>query len=113
MSSPPIVIVPPASVNKAVTALYALESLGGGHRFATRLIATGPVAKIVVVDKKECCDCTRDRTECTLTVLNQALDSKDIPVERLHVDTQEEAEEAGRRFRRRFRRKKKQKKKRD
>ncbi|GGH54076.1 D-alanyl-D-alanine carboxypeptidase/D-alanyl-D-alanine-endopeptidase [Frigidibacter albus] len=35
--------MPPASVSKAITALYALEHLGAGHRFATRLIATGPV----------------------------------------------------------------------
>ncbi len=34
---------PPASVTKAVTALYALDTLGAGHRFQTRLIATGPV----------------------------------------------------------------------
>lgn len=34
---------PPASVQKAVTALYALETLGAGYRFATRLLATGPV----------------------------------------------------------------------
>lgn len=36
--------LPPASVAKAVTALFALDRLGAGHRFATRLIATGPVA---------------------------------------------------------------------
>lgn len=35
--------VPPASVTKAVTALYALNILGAEYRFATRLIATGPV----------------------------------------------------------------------
>ncbi|WP_283176128.1 D-alanyl-D-alanine carboxypeptidase/D-alanyl-D-alanine-endopeptidase [Gemmobacter sp. 24YEA27] len=35
--------LPPASVTKAVTALYALERLGAGRRFATRLLATGPV----------------------------------------------------------------------
>ncbi len=35
--------LPPASVTKALTALYALDSLGPGHRFETRLIATGPV----------------------------------------------------------------------
>jgi D-alanyl-D-alanine carboxypeptidase/D-alanyl-D-alanine-endopeptidase (penicillin-binding protein 4) len=35
---------PPASVVKAVTALYALETLGPGYRFATRLVATGPVS---------------------------------------------------------------------
>lgn len=35
--------LPPASVVKAVTALYALDRLGAGHRFATRILATGPV----------------------------------------------------------------------
>ncbi|MBP1805390.1 D-alanyl-D-alanine carboxypeptidase/D-alanyl-D-alanine-endopeptidase [Rubellimicrobium aerolatum] len=34
---------PPASVTKAATALYALDALGEEHRFATRLLATGPV----------------------------------------------------------------------
>lgn len=35
--------LPPASVAKALTALYALEFLGEGHRFTTRLLAAGPV----------------------------------------------------------------------
>ena len=39
----PIRALPPASVLKAVTALYALEALGPDHRFQTRLIATGPI----------------------------------------------------------------------
>lgn len=39
----PLMALPPASVAKAVTALYALEALGPDHRFATRLLATGPV----------------------------------------------------------------------
>ena len=34
---------PPASVAKAVTALYALEALGPAHRFRTRIEATGPL----------------------------------------------------------------------
>lgn len=34
---------PPASVAKALTALYALDVLGPNHRFETRLIATGGV----------------------------------------------------------------------
>lgn len=37
------VMMPPASVTKAITAIYALEALGSGHRFATRLVATRPV----------------------------------------------------------------------
>ena len=36
--------MPPASTLKVVTSLYALEHLGAGYRFPTRLIATGPVA---------------------------------------------------------------------
>src|SRR6056297_1662110 len=35
--------LPPASVIKTVTALYALDSLGAEYRFTTRLMATGPV----------------------------------------------------------------------
>lgn len=35
--------LPPASVAKALTALYALETLGPGHRFKTRLLAAGAV----------------------------------------------------------------------
>lgn len=34
---------PPASVMKAMTAAYALDRLGPQHRFATRLLATGPL----------------------------------------------------------------------
>lgn len=33
--------LPPASVTKTITALYALDNLGAGYRFATRLIAEG------------------------------------------------------------------------
>lgn len=36
--------IPPASVTKAVTALYALDMLGPTHRFRTSIIATGPVS---------------------------------------------------------------------
>lgn len=35
--------MPPASVAKTVTSLYAVEHLGRGYRFPTRLIATGPI----------------------------------------------------------------------
>lgn len=40
--------MPPASVAKAVTALYALAQLGPGFRFRTRVLATGPVVEGVV-----------------------------------------------------------------
>lgn len=44
----PTAQVAPASVTKAVTALYALDRLGAGHRFQTRLMATGSVSNGVV-----------------------------------------------------------------
>ncbi|WP_232617678.1 D-alanyl-D-alanine carboxypeptidase/D-alanyl-D-alanine endopeptidase [Pseudooceanicola antarcticus] len=42
-SHAPEASLPPASVGKCLTALYALEVLGPKHRFATRLMATGPL----------------------------------------------------------------------
>lgn len=39
----PLVAHPPASVAKAMTALFALEKLGPQHRFRTRLVADGPI----------------------------------------------------------------------
>ena len=44
----PVLRLPPASVAKTVTSLYALEHLGPEFRFATRVLATGPVASGVV-----------------------------------------------------------------
>jgi len=40
----PILAQPPASVTKAITALYALDSLGSGFRFKTRLMARGSIS---------------------------------------------------------------------
>lgn len=37
--------LPPASVAKAITSLYALNHLGPDHRFVTRVLATGPVVQ--------------------------------------------------------------------
>ena len=42
-SHEPMLPQPPASTAKALTSLYALDRLGAGHRFTTRLVATGPV----------------------------------------------------------------------
>ena len=36
--------LPPASVTKVLTALYALDTFGPSHRFETRLMATGPIS---------------------------------------------------------------------
>ncbi|MFQ1699571.1 D-alanyl-D-alanine carboxypeptidase/D-alanyl-D-alanine-endopeptidase [Loktanella agnita] len=35
--------LPPASVAKTFTSLYAIETLGQGHRFTTRVLADGPI----------------------------------------------------------------------
>lgn len=35
--------MPPASVTKSVTALYALDALGAGHRFRSRVMGSAPV----------------------------------------------------------------------
>jgi D-alanyl-D-alanine carboxypeptidase/D-alanyl-D-alanine-endopeptidase (penicillin-binding protein 4) len=39
---------PPASVTKAITALYALDTLGPDHRFETRLLTTGGIRNGVI-----------------------------------------------------------------
>ncbi|WP_417241853.1 D-alanyl-D-alanine carboxypeptidase/D-alanyl-D-alanine-endopeptidase [Celeribacter sp.] len=41
----PVLRLPPASVAKAVTSIYALEILGAGFTFQTRVFATGPVVE--------------------------------------------------------------------
>ncbi len=40
--------LPPASVAKALTAGYALDTLGPGHHFVTRVVATGPIKEGVL-----------------------------------------------------------------
>ena len=62
----------------------------------TTVAAASPaVAKIVFVDQEEACDCTRKRIDGTWAALQEALqDRPDLPVERIHGDTQEEAAKA-------------------
>ncbi len=46
------------------------------------------VARIVFVDQKQACDCTRKRIDGSWAALQAALGAhKDIPVERIHMDT--------------------------
>lgn len=42
------VALPPASVTKAVTAMYALDTLGADHRFTTKVVTSGTVQNGVV-----------------------------------------------------------------
>lgn len=48
------------------------------------------VARIVFVDKENCCDCTRRRTDGSWAAMQAAIAGREpaIPVERLHMDTQ-------------------------
>lgn len=47
------------------------------------------IARIVFVDKKQCCDCTRDRIAKSWKALTDAMGSPPSPpVERIHLDTQ-------------------------
>ena len=51
----------------------------------------GTLARIVFVDQEEACGCTMDRIQATWEALDQALlEHPDVPVERIHGDTQEE-----------------------
>ena len=49
-----------------------------------------PVARIVFVDKENCCQCTAERTAKSWKALEEALAVKTpaIPIERIHFDTQ-------------------------
>ena len=49
------------------------------------------IARVVFVDKEECCDCTQNRIDGTWQSLTTAIEGADIEVERLHNDTQEAA----------------------
>ena len=44
----PDLALPPASVTKIVTALYALEALGDDFRYSTQFVATGPMVDGVI-----------------------------------------------------------------
>ncbi|WP_321174961.1 D-alanyl-D-alanine carboxypeptidase/D-alanyl-D-alanine-endopeptidase [Brevirhabdus pacifica] len=44
----PALSLPPASVAKSLTTLYALDALGPGYRFKTRVLATGPTVNGVI-----------------------------------------------------------------
>ncbi|MEE9452851.1 MAG: D-alanyl-D-alanine carboxypeptidase/D-alanyl-D-alanine-endopeptidase [Paracoccaceae bacterium] len=44
----PNLALPPASVTKAITAVYARHILGPGYKFTTRLMATGPLQNGVI-----------------------------------------------------------------
>jgi hypothetical protein len=51
------------------------------------------VAKVVFVDKEKCCECTQKRVDAGWSVLGDALTGRTIPIERLHMDTQQDAVE--------------------
>ena len=54
--------------------------------------ANQAVARIVFIDKENCCQCTQDRIDASWAALQAALAGRasPVPVERVHVDTQPE-----------------------
>lgn len=50
--------------------------------------AVSKIARIVFIDQRECCQCTRDRIENSWKTLQAGLVGRTIAVERLHMDTQ-------------------------
>jgi len=56
---------------------------------ATAPTATPPVAKIVFIDKERACECTQKAIDASWTALQAALQGASVPVERIHMDTQE------------------------
>ena len=53
--------------------------------------ASASVARIVFVDQEQACDCTAARIEGSWTALQAALgQGSEVPVERIHRDTQEQ-----------------------
>lgn len=49
-------------------------------------------ARLVFVDREDACDCTKARTDTSWSALQAVLgEDSDLPVERLHSDTQEAA----------------------
>ena len=47
------------------------------------------VAKIVFIDKEKACECTQKAIDASWSALQTALQGASIPVERIHMDTQE------------------------
>jgi hypothetical protein len=72
----------------AVTAAAPGAATAAGAVTAPK--AAAKVAKIVFLDKEHACDCTRKRTAETWAAMQAALGTPSrLPVERIHVDTQE------------------------
>ena len=69
----------------------ALAACGGEQASAQATPAAAAVAKIVFIDQEVCCDCTRERIDGTWAALSKAMEGgAGVPVERFHLDTQEE-----------------------
>ena len=52
-------------------------------------VAKAPISKIVFIDKERACECTQKSIAASWSALQAALTGVTIPVERIHMDTQE------------------------
>jgi len=58
---------------------------------ASAAASDAKVTRIVFIDKKDACDCTRKRADDSWASLAEALgDGAKIPVERIYIDTEED-----------------------
>jgi hypothetical protein len=76
-----------------VTAALGCETKAQGNpapaASSTAPLATAQVARIVFLDKKEACDCTRKRVQQAWALLDRTMKAvRVVPVERIFVDTQ-------------------------
>jgi hypothetical protein len=78
-----VLLITGACVDQATPAPTARPEASASAPAAVKV----PVAKVVFVGQKECCDCTRDRIQKSWAALEQALAGKPgIVVERLDLD---------------------------
>ena len=84
-----------------IAVLFPIAALAGGCKAPaasppsapsaapTQPAAKAPVAKIVFIDKENACECTRKSIDGSWAALQAALQGASLPVERIHMDTQE------------------------
>lgn len=80
-----------SSADQPAVAADAAPAAAAQVPAAAAQAAATNVAKIVFVDKKDACECTRERADLSWAALQSALGGReDIPVERIYDDTEPE-----------------------
>ncbi len=75
----------------AVLGCASCQKSAGESKKAAAAASDAKVSRIVFIDKKDACDCTRKRADDSWDSLAKALgDGSTIPVERIYIDTEKE-----------------------